>query len=364
MFSKGSAAATILGLCLLALLTVDSTSCLVRRRLITRKGGQPQPTQLLLTSDKESLLRDIATHYGAVKSLNATVDMVPALGTANKGKITEYKDVRAYILFRKPASIRIIGLYPVVRSKAFDMVSDGSNFRLYIPAKNRFIEGSNLIEKPSENKLENWRPQVFLEALLVHPVDTVRNQTILENFTDEDNAVYKISVLLPKPSGPPVLEREFWFDRLKLQLVRQLIFDPSGDILTDARYSNWQVYDNVSFPKTIEIERPKDEYGVVMTIVKMDINKPVTDDKFQLEPPEGVEVKVLGVTTARHHRPARSRSAAGEKREKEKVIQKLVWENVKHRPLRTLLSALLIAIPVTLVLTLAGLSKGLHGGRH
>jgi putative ABC transport system permease protein len=41
------------------------------------------------------------------------------------------------------------------------------------------------------------------------------------------------------------------------------------------------------------------------------------------------------------------------------VIQKLVWENVKHRPLRTLLSSLLIAIPVTLVLTLAGLSKGM-----
>jgi putative ABC transport system permease protein len=41
------------------------------------------------------------------------------------------------------------------------------------------------------------------------------------------------------------------------------------------------------------------------------------------------------------------------------VIQKLVWENVKHRPLRTLLSALLIAIPVTLVLTLTGLSKGM-----
>ncbi len=41
------------------------------------------------------------------------------------------------------------------------------------------------------------------------------------------------------------------------------------------------------------------------------------------------------------------------------MIQKLVWENVKHRPLRTFLSALLIAIPVTLVLMLAGLSKGM-----
>jgi putative ABC transport system permease protein len=41
------------------------------------------------------------------------------------------------------------------------------------------------------------------------------------------------------------------------------------------------------------------------------------------------------------------------------VIQKLVWENVKHRPLRTFLSALLIGIPVTLVLSLSGLTKGM-----
>ncbi|MGH9659829.1 MAG: ABC transporter permease [Bryobacteraceae bacterium] len=41
------------------------------------------------------------------------------------------------------------------------------------------------------------------------------------------------------------------------------------------------------------------------------------------------------------------------------MTQKLVWENVKHRPLRTILSALLIAIPVTLVLTLAGMSRGM-----
>jgi hypothetical protein len=289
---KGSTAAATLGVCLLSLLTVDSTSCLARRRVITRKGGQP--TQTLLTADKETLLRYIATHYSAVQSLNATVDMVPALGTANKGKITEYKDVRAYILFHKPAFIRIIGLYPVVRNKAFDMASNGTDFRLYIPAKNRFIEGSNEIEKPSPNKLENWRPQVFLDALLVRPIDPARDETILENFTDEDNAAYILSVVRPNPGGQPILERQLWFDRLKLQLVRQLIFDRSGDILTDARYSNWQVYDNISFPKTIDIERPKDEYGVIMTMVKLDINKPVTDDKFQLAPPEGVEIKVLG----------------------------------------------------------------------
>jgi putative ABC transport system permease protein len=41
------------------------------------------------------------------------------------------------------------------------------------------------------------------------------------------------------------------------------------------------------------------------------------------------------------------------------VTAKLVLENVKHRPVRTLLSTLLIAVPVTLILTLVGLTHGM-----
>ena len=292
MPSRGSAAAKVLYSCVLALLVVTSTSCLARRRLITRKGGQA--TQILLTTDKETLIREIARQYAAIESFNATVDMVPALGTANKGRITEYKDVRAYILFRKPADIRIIGLYPVVRNKAFDMVSNGSQFRLYIPAKNRFIQGANQLEIPSPNKLENLRPQHFLDALLVRPIDSSREKTIFENFTDEDNAVYILSTVTERPNGEVLLQRQLWFDRLRLQMVRQLIFDESGDILTDASYNDWQRYDKVLFPKSIEINRPKDEYGVVITVVKMDINKPLTSDKFDLEQPPGSELHVVG----------------------------------------------------------------------
>jgi putative ABC transport system permease protein len=41
------------------------------------------------------------------------------------------------------------------------------------------------------------------------------------------------------------------------------------------------------------------------------------------------------------------------------VIAKLVFENLKNRPMRSLLSILLIAVPVTLILTLVGLSHGM-----
>jgi putative ABC transport system permease protein len=41
------------------------------------------------------------------------------------------------------------------------------------------------------------------------------------------------------------------------------------------------------------------------------------------------------------------------------VISKLVFENLKHKPMRSLLSVFLIAIPVTLILCLVGLSRGM-----
>jgi putative ABC transport system permease protein len=41
------------------------------------------------------------------------------------------------------------------------------------------------------------------------------------------------------------------------------------------------------------------------------------------------------------------------------VTSRLVLENMKHQPMRSLLSALLIGVPVTLILTLVGLSHGM-----
>ena len=38
---------------------------------------------------------------------------------------------------------------------------------------------------------------------------------------------------------------------------------------------------------------------------------------------------------------------------------RLVLENLKHRPMRSLLSVMLMAVPVTLILALVGLTQGL-----
>ena len=281
--------ATVLVLCLTSL---ELSSCVVKRRLITRAGAKTAQPQLLNAQAPE-LIRRVAEQFNAIHDFSATVDMTPALGTAEKSRITEYKDVRGYILFRKPTDIRIVGLYPVVRNTAFDMASNGTDFQLYVPSQNRFLVGSNTVEKPSANKLENLRPQHFLDALLVRPVNP-ESKALLENFTDEENAFYILHTVHIDAGGELVLERTIWFSRVDLQLARQIILDPAGNILTDARYSNWKPYGGVEFPSHIEIDRPRDEYAVVLDVQKIDINRGISDDKFVLMQPQGSKLQLVG----------------------------------------------------------------------
>jgi outer membrane lipoprotein-sorting protein len=281
-----------IGLLLFCLMPLGFSSCAVRRRIITRMGGNT--ARPLLSADKAHMVVAIARQYDAIRDFSATVNMAPALGSAEKNKVTEYKDVRAYILFRRPADIHILGLYPVVLGTAFDMVSNGTDFKLYLPSRNRFLVGLNTVEQPSPNKLENLRPQHFLEALLVKPLDTAANKVLLENFTDEDNAFYILHEVHEDGGGQLILRRTIWYNRVDLNIARQLIFDDEGNILTDARYEQWHAFDNVAFPRHIEINRPRDEYGVVIDLTKIDINKGVSDEKFVLDQPEGTTLQVVG----------------------------------------------------------------------
>ena len=62
--------------------------------------------------------------------MNATVDIDTTVGGEKKGKVIEYQEIRGYILAQKPKMLRMIGLLPIVRSRAFDMVSDGDQLRV------------------------------------------------------------------------------------------------------------------------------------------------------------------------------------------------------------------------------------------
>ncbi len=265
-------------------------------RPIKRHGKPVSASQPLLTATKEELNDRIARVYGAIESFNATVDMTPSTGSVYKGQITEIKDVKGYVLFTKPAKIRIIGLVPVVRTKAFDMVSDGIDFRFHLSQKNLYVHGSNNAPAVSQNKIENLRPDAFLSSMLVRPADMSTEAPMLMDATDEDNAAYTLLFLRRGPGGEVLASpsRAFTFDRLDLSIDRQMVYDESGTIVSDTRYSKWQAYNGVMFPGRIDINRWKDGYGVVMDITKIQINEALKEEQFQLPQPEGTQLQVIG----------------------------------------------------------------------
>jgi hypothetical protein len=279
------------------LLAFLCSSCIVRGGLRPLRRKRDQKTGKVL--DLKSATRDelnarITRIYNSINSFQATVDMTPSVGSVYKGQITEYKDVRAFVLFRKEAEIRIIAQYPVVRTTAFDMVSNGTDFRFLLVSKNLFVTGSDAAPATSKNTLENLRPEAFLGSMLIRPADPSLDISVLVDNTDEENALYTIVFLRKAANGDFLINRDVWFDRTDLSIVRQRTFDESATIVSDTRYGKWASREGSLFPGHIDINRPKDGYGVVMDVTEVKMNLPLTDDKFILNQPEGAIHQIIG----------------------------------------------------------------------
>ncbi len=282
-------------------LALPLTGCLFRSHKVERNLSTAQ----LQTATKQQLIDHINTQASKIQSLTATVDIDTSVGGVKKGKVTDYREIRGYVLVRKPSMLRMIGLMPIVRNRAFDMVSDGQNFKLWIPPKNKFVMGRNDVVHPSSQPLENIRPQQFYDALLLQPIDPQNEIAILEMGSEmvEDPKTHKIVVqpdyelnVIRRTDRDWYLDRKIVFNRYDLHPDRELIYDQQGSLVTDTHYSDFRDYAGVQFPSVIRIWRPQEEYSILLKMVKLQLNQPLTDEQFALQPPPGAQLVTLDST--------------------------------------------------------------------
>src|SRR5580658_444551 len=160
----------------LVLAVLPTTGCLFRTRPVEEKYSKAP----LRESSQSGLIDSINQQAAKIQSLQATVDIDSSVGGAKKGHVTDYKEIRGYVLARKPAMLHMIGLLPIVRTTAFDMVSDGQDFKLWIPPKNRFVVGRNDEQThTTDQPMESIRPQDIYDALLIRPIDPEHDIAVL-----------------------------------------------------------------------------------------------------------------------------------------------------------------------------------------
>ncbi|HWG49298.1 MAG TPA: hypothetical protein VN669_06370 [Candidatus Acidoferrales bacterium] len=289
------------------------TGCLFRTRSVTTRLS----TAKLKQASLEELVSWANANSSKLQSLSANVDFSVSTGGEKKGKVTDYRTFSGYVLVRKPDMLRMIGLVPVVRNRLFDMVSNGANFELSIPPKNKFYVGS--AQKPpvkrTDEPLANLRPQDIFDALLIRPIEGPPNEiAVLEQSTEmvKDPKTHKdaiqpdyIVVVIRKGDNGYYLSRRIVFSRTDLLPHEQWIYDAQGQLVTFAHYENFAEHNGIVLPSVVEIQRPVEEYAITLNVTKLTTNIPLRDDQFSLQRPPGSQlINVDQANTSAGNEPA------------------------------------------------------------
>lgn len=286
---------------LVGLMTAGLTGCFSTTRLVLKT----QAPSVYQTATVDQVERQISERDQAMKTLNAQVEITATTGGGNEGKLKEYTSFTGYIFVQKPDNLRVILQLPVIGSRALDMVSRGNSFTLMHASShgNVWVQGTDTVTTPSKNGLENLRPSIFLNSLLISGVPSDQYVTMTESSrvlhqslrrkTETVEPDYNLLVLARSNGNILHMRRVVHVSRVTMLPFQQDIYNDSGQVVTQATYDDYQTYGGIPFPSEITIWRPLDEYSLKIEVTKLKVNHPFDTDQFELEIPPGTAVQKL-----------------------------------------------------------------------
>jgi hypothetical protein len=288
---------------LFVLLLPMMTGCLRH----TRVSQQPELSTPIANPNVLQLVETINRRYEQISSLSATLEVAVTVRATHPGEVTDYAPCPGYLLFRKPYRLRVLILVPVLHTHAIDLASDGMSFTLLMPPRNRAIQGNNTVTKPADNPLENLRPNIFVDTIMIRDISPEQMVSVIHEVTSKRNAQTNQVVELPEydltvfgeapvASSPALAkvakpERVIHFRQFDLLPIGQDIYGTNGELETQVVYGADGNFGGVAFPSTIDINRPIDKYRIHLTIDKLTVNQPLADETFDLKIPEGMQVQ-------------------------------------------------------------------------
>ena len=269
----------------------------------TRKLPIPKVPLVMRTVAPDDLVAQLNQRWAALENMTVGVEIKASALKAKEGLATDYPSFRGNILMRKPEMLRVFGRVPVIGTRAFDMVSDGKDFTLWIPSKNVVFHGSKFLKKKSANQLENLRPGFFLDALVVRGLEPYDLYAVVTDAETVEDAArkhlfyvpeYVLSISRSNPGSRQLTPvRVITFRRDDLLPYQQNLYDIAGNMETQVTYANYRDFETVKYPSTIVIKRPLEDYQLVLTVDSVQQNMPLTDDQFQIKIPEGTPIQHL-----------------------------------------------------------------------
>ena len=238
-------------------------------------------------------LIDTIQRIAAIQSMRAIIQITLTVQSEDRVRETRYRDARGALVLRRPGWIRTNAEVPGGIAKVYDMVSDGTEFKVYVPFQNRVYQGVTDLIEISENRFENIRPQHLLQAIMLDPIED-ESRVILDIEMYGQSGYQVLHVVEDGPGDTLRIRRKYWFSRDDLKLSRLMILDDETEVATDAWYRDWLEDNGLPYPQELRIERPQDGYEVEIEISRPGLNADVPDASFELALPSDVVVERIG----------------------------------------------------------------------
>ncbi len=273
--------------------------------MLTSKRKLPVPVApaVVQTVTEDQLVEKLNEQWASFQSMTASVDIVASHLKEKQGEATDYPSFRANLLMRKPEMLRILGKAPLVQTLMFDLGSDGQEFRLSVPPKNKAFVGKSREKGTSPNWYENLRPGFLFRAFVVRGVSADEYYTVIaETLTEEDatkrhllaKPEYVLSIMRHRAGQHGLIPvRVVRFDRATLQATEQDLYDDQGNLETQVVYGQYQNFDGAIYPGTLFLKRPEEDYQLSVTVERVTMNPPLSDEQFHVKFPEGVTARQL-----------------------------------------------------------------------
>jgi outer membrane lipoprotein-sorting protein len=267
------------------------------------------PDQRLLPAQTRSfkdLLQDLEARSRAIKTLKAArVLFLPSEGARKKGQLTTTRlAVSGFILVNRPNDIRIRLNLPLLGTTGADMVSDGQQYKVWIPFTNKMYVG-RADESIQIGKLDMQLPppREIANAMFVDIkpyVNNLKYKLVPRQTTLGTHSYYIVSVIdIEAHDTDGQVVEEIWVDRTNMEIVRQVDYGEEGLELTDTTFSGYQISGDAPFPREVTIYRPIEDVNLKITFESSpDANTSIPADAFQLDP-EGADVEQVPGQSAR-----------------------------------------------------------------
>jgi hypothetical protein len=280
---------TRLGVSYLLLTVALFTGCISH----TRHLAKDQVLLKAQTISRSALLDKLKSRSLEIKTLTVTKSSIKPSHILSGEAIKDFTGAGATIVVDRPSHIYME--IEKIGATVADMVSDGKLYKVSIPhiGSGRYGVG-DAAEPPETVEFPfNLRPSHILDALFVDGEQYMGASgitTVVKEATNPQSDGVHSYYLVDFAMGEVPLE-ELWVDRTgtAMQVTRKIQYKEDGRIEADIQYSDYGMFDSISFPKQIVIRRPIENYSLELQLQKLELNKSVDSEAFDLPRPPGAE---------------------------------------------------------------------------